>query len=149
VSDPRQKVPGGVTRLDQEASGTHGWLVRWQRGGVRGSRFFSDGLWGGREAALDRALRFRERLVAKAGRRDEARGASSSSHTGPGARNRSGVVGVARVVQRSAAGMEYTFWQASWTRPDGARETVRFSVLKYGEEDAFARACRARREALG
>lgn len=58
------------------------------------------------------------------------------------------MVGVARIVQRSASGVEYHFWQASWTAPDGARKTVRFSVLKHGEEVALSLACEARRKAM-
>ena len=53
-----------------------------------------------------------------------------------------------RIVQRSASGVEYFFWQASWTAPDGTRESVRFSVQKHGEALALTRACEARRKAM-
>lgn len=138
----------GITRLDQVSVATHGWQVRIQGKGVRFGRFFSDAAWGGREAALLCAERYRDRLVARLERRQAGSSASTRSHTAPASRNRSGTVGVARIVQRSAAGVEYYFWQASWTAPDGTRETVRFSVQKHGEELALTLACEARRKAM-
>ncbi len=138
----------GITRLDQVSVATHGWQVRIQWKGVRFGRFFSDAAWGGREAALLCAERYRDRLLARLERRKSDASASTRSHTAPASRNRSGMVGVARIVQRSAAGVEYFFWQASWTAPDGTRETVRFSVQKHGEELALTLACEARRKAM-
>lgn len=138
----------GITRLDQASVATHGWQVRLQWKGVRFGRFFSDSAWGGREAALLCAERYRDRLVARFERRRDQTAASTRSHTGPASRNRSGVVGVSRIVQRGANGTEYLFWQASWTAPDGRRETVRFSVLKHGDEIAMRLACEARRRAV-
>jgi hypothetical protein len=138
----------GITRLDQASVATHGWQVRLQWKGVRFGRFFSDSAWGGREAALLCAERYRDRLLARLGRRRDQAAASTRSHTGPAARNRSGVVGVSRIVQRGPNGVEYCFWQASWTGSDGRRETVRFSVLKHGDEIAMRLACEARRRAM-
>ncbi|MCB1204545.1 MAG: hypothetical protein KDN18_09820 [Verrucomicrobiae bacterium] len=138
----------GITRLDQTSVATHGWQVRLQWKGVRFGRFFSDSTWGGREAALLCAERYRDRLLARLERRRSASSASTRSHTAPAGRNRSGTVGVTRIVQRSSSGAEYHFWQASWTTSDGRREMVRFSVLKYGEETALALAREARRRAL-
>ncbi len=139
----------GISRLDQESVSTHGWQVRFQRKGVRYGRFFSDSVWGSRDSALARARQFRDRLLARAERSGRGRSASSRSHTGPAARNSSGVVGVTRIVQRTSNGTEYHFWQASWTSSDGKRQSVRYSVLKHGDEPAFELACIARREALG
>jgi hypothetical protein len=138
----------GITRLDQVSVATHGWQVRIQWKGVRFGRFFSDASWGGREAALLFAQRYRDRLVARLDRRRAEASASARSHTAPTSRNRSGMVGVARIVQRSASGVEYFFWQASWTAGDGTREMVRFSVQKLGEELAQTLACEARRKAM-
>ncbi len=139
----------GITRLDQPEVNTHGWQVRLQRKGVRFGRFFSDSAWGGREAALERAIQFRDKLTARLARQGADQLASPGSHTLPASRNQSGAVGVARIVQRSAKGVEYLFWQASWTTPEGKRVTVRYSVLRYGEEEALYLACEARRRATG
>ena len=137
----------GISRLDQESVGTHGWQVRLQRKGVRYGRFFSDSAWGGERTALVKARQFRDRILAHVERQNEERAASVRSHRAPASRNQSGVVGVTRIVQRSSKGVEYHFWQASWTTAEGDRKTVRYSVLKHGDETAFEMACRARRRA--
>ncbi len=139
----------GITRLDQASVATHGWQVRLQWKGVRFGRFFSDSTWGGREAAWVCAVRYRDRLLAKLERNQAKATASTRSHAAPASRNRSGVVGVSKIVQRSPGGGEYHFWQASWMSPNGRRETLRFSVRKYGDQVAFSLAVAARRRALG
>lgn len=131
----------GICRLDLDRSGTHGWQVRLQRKGVRFTRFFSDENWGGRSAALERARQFRDRLLARLDRQGQGQ---VRSHAVPAARNRSGVVGVARVVNVGVNGIEYASWQASWSPEPGTRRSVRFSVLRYGEDEAFRLACDAR-----
>ena len=139
----------GISRLDQEASGTYGWLVRIQRKGVRYGRFFSDQSRGGPERTLALAIQYRDRIVAHEERLSQSDGHRSiRSHQTPSPRNQSGVIGVTRISQRSEKGVEYHFWQASWTDSDGNRKTVRYSVLKLGDEVAFEKACIARRKAL-
>lgn len=139
----------GISRLDQEAVATHGWQVRIQSKGVRFGRFFSDRLWGGREGSREAAIRYRDRLLSRIERDRQSAAISTRSRQLPDQRNRSGVVGVSRVVQRSARGTEYHFWQASWTTADGRRVVVRFSVLKHGEDQARELACETRRKAGG
>ena len=128
----------GISRLEQDASGTRGWQVRLQRRGVRIARFFSDARWGSTEAALRRAIDFRDRVLA---RRSETTIRVQETLT---QRNQSGVVGVSRIDNLSSNGTRYTSWQATWSEPDGTRRRVRFSVLRYGEEEAFQLACEAR-----
>ncbi len=133
----------GITRLDNEAAGTHGWQVRLQRKGVRHARFFSDSAAGGRDESLRRAAQFRDRLL----RRLEDPGESVRVHTLT-VRNTSGMVGVCRVVNVSAKGVEYISWQATWSPEPGRRKSVRFSVTLYGEEEAYRLACEARLKAV-
>ncbi|MCG8599503.1 MAG: hypothetical protein MI807_05130 [Verrucomicrobiales bacterium] len=139
----------GISRLDQESVGTHGWQVRLQRKGVRYGRFFSDSAWGGKENALNIARQYRDKVMEHSERLPGGAKVSSRSHTSPTSRSSSGVVGVTRIVQTGANGVEYRFWQASWTTADGVREIVRYSVLKYGNDAAFEKAVRARRRAMG
>jgi len=146
VSDPEDLI--GISRLDQSAVGTHGWQVRLQRKGVRYGRFFSDSAWGGSDGALAEAIDFRDAVIREVEKAHSPLLPSTRSHQAPAARNSSGVVGVTRIVQRSAKGVEYHFWQASWTQSDGVRRTVRYSVLKYGDRRAFRLACDARKEAM-
>lgn len=145
MSDSEEEF--AISRLDQPSVGTHGWQVRLQRKGVRYGRFFSDSAWGGREASFALAVRYRDRIISHVERPDSER--STRSHALPSSRNTSGVVGVTKIVQRSANGDEYRFWQASWTTAEGERKTVRYSVLKHGDEEAFRRACVSRREGNG
>ncbi|MCB1232655.1 MAG: hypothetical protein KDN19_20580 [Verrucomicrobiae bacterium] len=140
-----QRSEYGICRLDLETSQTHGWQVRLQRNGVRFTRFFADESWGGRKAALERARQFRDRLLNRLERRDSGK---ARSHSIPASRNRSGVVGVARVINIGANGIEYASWQATWSPSAGARRRVRFSVLRYGEDEAFRLACDARERGL-
>lgn len=138
----------GISRLDQASSGTHGWQVRIQRKGVRYGRFFSDREWGGADEALKVAIHYRDKIIAHSDRLGPSGEFSGRSHRFAGRRNNSGVVGVSRISQTSAKGVTYCFWQASWTDRDGARRTVRYSVLKLGEDEAFRLACIAREEAM-
>ena len=138
----------GINRLDQLSVGTHGWQVRIQRKGVRYGRFFSDSAWGGTREAFEKAVQYREKILSHSRRLREGNTASARSRAIPDQRNRSGAVGVTRILQRTN-GVEYRFWQASWTSPDGSREIIRFSVLKFGNSKAFELACEARREAMG
>lgn len=138
----------GISRLDQASSGTHGWQVRIQRKGVRYGRFFSDREWGGSDEALEVALQYRDRIIAHSERLGQSEAHSTRSHRFVGRRNNSGMVGVSRISQTSSKGVTYVFWQASWTDRDGARKTVRYSVLKLGEDEAFRLACNAREKAM-
>jgi hypothetical protein len=58
------------------------------------------------------------------------------------------VVGVSRVTVVASNGMEYQFWQATWSEP-GKRRCVKFSVKRYGEEGAFELAVEARETGTG
>ena len=138
----------GITRLDQAPSGTYGWQVRIQRKGVRYGRFFSDSEWGGSDEALEVAVQYRDRIIAHSERLEQSVDHSRRSHRFVGRRNNSGVVGVSRISQTSTKGVTYCFWQASWTDRDGTRRTVRYSVLKLGEDEAFRLACTAREKAM-
>lgn len=133
----------GIIRLDQPATGTYGWQVRLQRGGVRHARYFPDRASGGAQQSLAAAIAWRDERLASLAKQIPARVCASS------ARNSSGVIGVSRVVIRSSDGAEYLFWQASWTPTEGRRQTIRFSVKRHGDEKAFQLAVEARRQATG
>ena len=59
------------------------------------------------------------------------------------------MVGVSKVRVVAANGAEYEFWQATWSPAVGKRRCVKFSVMRYGEEEAFRLAVMARTEAAG
>lgn len=132
-----------VARLDVAQAGTHGWQVRLQRRGVKYAKYFSDRVCGGRDEAFGAAIRWRDRILRKLEDDEAVRVCRRSP------RNQSGVVGVSKVRVTTSSGSEYEFWQATWSPGKGKRRCVKFSVMRYGEAEAFRLAVRARREATG
>ncbi|MDA0768552.1 MAG: AP2 domain-containing protein [Verrucomicrobia bacterium] len=141
MASPRNTY--GIARLDVSSAGTHGWQVRLQRRGVKYAKYFSDRQFLGVRDAFDEALRWRDRVLRKLEEDDGIRICRRSP------RNRSGVVGVSKVRVVAANGAEYEFWQATWSPAVGKRRCVKFSVMRYGEEEAFRLAVVARTEATG
>ena len=63
-------------------------------------------------------------------------------------RNTTGVIGVARVKERTRSGKLFVRYVASWLKHTGERGKASFSVGLYGEKEAFRLAVCARRVAL-
>ena len=137
----------GISRVDNEASRTHGWLVTIQRRGVIYRKHFSDGMLGGKRKAFAAAREYRDEVLAKYPPLSMQEYSSIVKKN-----NRSGVVGVCRYCASETRDLpddkQRWFWVASWPLPDGKRKRVKFSVKKYGEEGAFQRALAARRTAI-
>jgi hypothetical protein len=130
-----------IARLDVSDAGTHGWQVRLQRRGVRYAKYFSDRGFGGSREAYDEALRWRDRVLRQFEEDESIRVCRRSP------RNQSGVVGVSKVRVVAANGTQYEFWQATWSPAIGKRRCVKFSVMRYGNDEAFRLAVSARKEA--
>lgn len=137
----------GISRVDNEVSRTHGWLVTIQRRGVIYRKHFSDGVHGSRVKSFNAAQQYRDDIVAKHppfSMREYSNIVKKS--------NRSGVVGVCRYCASETRHLpedqQRWFWVASWPLPDGKRKRIKFAVNKYGEEKAFKLALKARREAM-
>lgn len=62
-------------------------------------------------------------------------------------KSRSGIVGVQRITD-TVKKHPYDFWVAVWTDRRGQRRCHKFSVLKYGEDEAKKLAIKARRDGL-
>lgn len=137
----------GITRVDNEMSRTHGWLVTIQRRGTIFRRQFSDGVHGGKARALAAAKAYRDEVVARHPPLTRSEHAEIRKKS-----NKSGIVGVCRYCAsetgRKSGGEKRWFWVASWVLPDGRAKRVKFSVKKYGEEGAFKLAVKARRGAI-
>lgn len=127
-----------ITRMERAESSTFGWQVRLQRRGMRYAKYFADRGHGGSDASLAAARIWRDRLLKTFAEDDRARVCSRS------ARNSSGVVGVSKVTITGPNGVTYYFWQATWSPAPGQRRSIRFSVKKHGEEEAFKLAVQAR-----
>lgn len=132
-----------IARIDLPGAGTHGWQVRLQRQGVKYAKYFSDRLHGGRVGAFERARTWRDAMVQRFQEEDSVRVCRRS------ARNSSGVVGVSKVTVVASNGLEYLFWQATWSPQPGKRRCVKYSVKRYGEQGAFRLAVQARQEGAG
>ena len=63
-------------------------------------------------------------------------------------RNTTGVIGVARVKERTRSGKLLVRYVASWPERKGKRGKATFSVGLYGEKEAFRFAVAARRAGL-
>lgn len=137
----------GISRVDNERSRTHGWLVTIQRRGVIHRRHFSDGTAGGKQKSFLAARAFRDEIIAQYPPLSMREYSSIVKKS-----NRSGVVGVCRYCASETRDLpedqQRWFWVASWPMADGKRKRVKFSVKKYGEETAFKMALQAREEAL-
>src|SRR5262245_52059340 len=68
VMKARKLKHKNLTRIDHPAKRTHGYFVRIQWKGERRAKFFSDGVYGDRLAALDAALEWRNATEAELGK---------------------------------------------------------------------------------
>ena len=136
-----------IHRIDHAPKRTHTWLVQVQRRGEITIRSFTDGRYGGKRAALQAAIRFRD--AALNGARDKnyqlwRRNRKRRNNT-------SGIVGVGRYVSRERGRrgiIERISWQAFWDGPDGRRHSRKFSVNLHGERRARELSRRARADAM-
>jgi hypothetical protein len=132
----------GIARIELVAVGSFGWQVRLQFRGQKVSRFFADRTYGGIEFSLHAARSWRDAQW-------EAWNVAASPRVcEPSSRNASGVVGVSRVVVKSSNGVEYHFWQATWCPAPGLRQSIKFSIKKYGDHAAYQLAIQARRSGI-
>jgi len=136
----------GITRVDHAGSRTHAWRVTIQRQGKIHVGHYSDGVFGGKHKALAAAKKFRDSLLSKhppLTRRDYCSILRRN--------NRSGLAGVsyhAEVIETGHGPVERRFWIARLPLEPWRTKLVKFSVAKYGAEEAFRRAVKARLEAL-
>ena len=123
-----------LTRFDHPKKNTFGYFVRIQWKGEKHHKFFSDRVYGDRLGALTAALEWRdatERMLSKPRTDRQVVGFSS--------RNKSGVVGVRRMLK---AGRDV--YEATWMDERGRVGRTSFSIARHGEKRAFRLAVRAR-----
>lgn len=143
----RAKPSRGISRIDNEVSHTHAWLVTIQRRGVIYRKRFNDAVYGSRTKSFAAAQSYRDDIVAKHPPMSLREYSNILKKN-----NRSGVVGVGRYCAFETRALpedkQRWFWVAAWSVPGGKRIRVKFSVNKYGEERAFQMALKARRAAI-
>jgi len=137
----------GISRMDNARNGTHGWMVTIQRRNVIHRRSFSDGRFGGKEQSLVAARVFRDEVIAKYPTLDPGESSPIVNRD-----NSSCVIGLCRYCVSETRNLpekqQRWYWVASCPTADGKPKRVKFSENKYGEEQAFKLALKARREAL-
>lgn len=133
-----------VRRIDNPNRSTHGWKVQLVRHRKAYARYFSDAQYGGSDQARQAAIEWRDQFdievprLSRAGKADILR-----------SNNTSGVPGVFPWQYKDKKGRIHRYWVAVWKPEPGQKHKSRkFSVARYGEEDAKARAIQARQEAM-
>ena len=125
----KEKKYPGISRIDSKH--THGWYVRvYANGGVFTSKLFSDRLYGGKQVALNNAIKFRDhnRMVADLYKREGRNPNRKPFYYKPPRNNNSGVVGV-NEVKTTIRGREVHYFQATWSE-DGKANSRKFYVSK-------------------
>jgi hypothetical protein len=131
----KEDTPTGISRIDNDRNGTHGYLVHLQRRGQVFSKHFSDGICGSRELAYRAACTYRNTII------QNHQGLTRAEYARIVRKNNvSGVPGVCKY--------GHTYWVAFWPTVFGKRKQTKFSITRYGEEHAFALAVAARQRAL-
>lgn len=142
-----------ITRFDQAPrapgkAGQHGWWVRMQKNGEKYHQFFNDNKYGSKKKALEAAKQYRDAVKTQY---IDPVSTNVSPHTKVSKRSESGIIGVSRTkyqYQKRGRTYEADAWQANWPLGNGKYSSRQFSVKKYGEEEAFALALKAREEGL-
>jgi hypothetical protein len=132
-----------ITRIDDDKFHTHSWVVTIQRKGKKFHRSFSDMSYGDKSKALTAAMAYRDDLLSRYSPFTLKEYCSIRKKN-----NRSGVSGICLHVRIGKDGESHRYWIARWSPEPGKAKAVKFSVKKYGEEEAFRKAVLARMEAL-
>ena len=140
----KPKLNRNISRID--SGSTHGYQVRFMRRGYSFDQLFSDSIFGGKRKALHAAREFRDELEAEYPHYSRKEVAKIKS-----ARHSSGTVGVhlsEEIDGRWPNKPVYLYWVAQWSPEPGVRKSRRFSVNKYGSDEAYRLAVNARRKGL-
>src|SRR6056297_1579390 len=133
-----------LTRIQRKTTG--GYLLRIMRRGHMYSQFFPDAEYGGKRKALIAAKEVRDQLEAELKHYTAKQLAKKER-----ANNTSGVTGVRLVEEvdkRWKSQPAYKYWIAQWSPEKGLRKTKRFSVEKYGHDEAYRLAVKARKQGV-
>lgn len=124
-----------------EARGsTIGWQFKMKRNSKQETKFFSDSVYGSKEAALDEAIKYKNERLEEVG--DYS---NNFLTTKISSRNTSGIIGVSRVesIRQKNERIE-AVWQCHSPFPDGKVHYKSFSIPFYGEIEALYKAVEQR-----
>jgi len=126
--------PRNIVRVDHNTKRDHGWIVTLQRRGAVIVKRLSDGIYGDKRQALKAAVEYRDSFIA----RDKPFDHQIWIRTRLRKNNKSGIPGVHRyeITDNAGTGNVRVYWIAAWTNEHGATRQRKFSVARYGEEEA-------------
>lgn len=147
-----------IDRMDYEKSRVHGWRVRYSpsvdwRQDVK-SKCFSDKLHGGKRKALTAARAYRDKKLKEHNQssfvnKDLVNMRTKVRHYhGTKRKNKSGVIGVTLDKQLKKGLYTCEAWRAT-TVINKKRTQRSFSTKRYGYNEAFKLACKARHDCVG
>ncbi len=138
---PMQRIMTGLSRFDHDDKREHGYFVMLSRRGERFQKRFSDGVYGGRRAALKAARAWLQEVV------DKHPTYTRQQYAGIVRRNNtSGHPGVSAL--KHADG-KIAGWAAHWLMPGSSQyQTRKFMASVHGLERAKELAIRAREQGL-
>ncbi len=136
----------GISRIEQAARNTYGWYVRVSFNNQKRVKFFSDAANGGKEKALEAAVKYRNQAERELGKPRTDRLVIARNP-----RNTSGVMGVQRktkvvVTEDGEKRVIKNVYEVTWNPEPGRLCRTWVSIDEYGEEAAFRKACAIRRE---
>lgn len=129
-----------------ERVNTGGYLVRITRKSKMHMQYFSDTDFGGKRKSLLAAREHRDEMETKLKGYTPKEIANRERSN-----NTSGVVGVRYVEEldpRWKSKPVYGYWVAQWSPEPGVRKTQRFSIEKYGDDEAYELAVKARKKGV-
>lgn len=132
-----------ICRIDQPKKHHHGWYVRVTWNKQTQSKFFSDSQYNGKAEALKEAVTYRNQTEQEMGKPRSER-----LVIGKPRRSNTGVRGVRRIkTTQNKRGKEYVWdvYQVTYHPAPGVTKRTSVSVNKYGEKEAFERACAIRK----
>lgn len=135
-----------ISRIDSSEKKMHGWYVRvWFKGQMH-AKFFNDKLFNDKDEALQAALAYRDEIEDRLGKPRTDRVVVTHSP-----RNQTGVIGITRTRKQTGAYVPYTaipnysdVFEVTWQESPNLVRRTTISVAKYGEAEAFRRACAIR-----
>jgi hypothetical protein len=133
----------GITRIDKEINRTHSWHVHLTRRGIHYNKHFSDGVYGGKQEALNAAKEYKDSIISKHSHYTKKDVCSKVRRN-----NQSGIAGVGKYASPGRNGKLHWFWLAYWTDENGSRRQRKFMISTYGEDEAFDRAVKLRKKML-
>lgn len=123
-----------IERLDIEAKHLNAWRVLVSRNNITKTKRFTDADYGGRDESLQAAIRYRDEYLAKIDQFAHQIWLRSYVRRN----NTSGIPGVARrdVMANRNPNNRMVYWVASWTDEHGDNRSRKYSVSRYGEQEA-------------